>query len=333
MKKKILITGSAGFIGFHLIKKLLIKNSYNIVGIDNFDNYYSTVLKKKRNKLLIKNKNFKFYKVDIKNNNKINNIFKKEKIDFVVHLAAQAGVRYSLVNPKKYIDTNINGFFNILDKSKNYKVKHFIYASSSSVYGLNKTQPFNENQKTDFPTSLYGATKKSNEILAHSYSYIFNLPCTGLRFFTVYGPYGRPDMSLFLFAEAIFKKTKLKLFNRGNMRRSFTHIDDIVNGIEKIILKIPRYNKEKNITKENVPYQIYNLGNPKDESLKNYLKYIENASKNKTTVAKMDMQIGDVKSTKASMKKFESVFRFKFKKNIKAGIVEFIQWYRKFYKV
>ena len=206
MKKKILITGSAGFIGFHLIKKLLIKNSYYIVGIDNLDNYYSIILKKKRNKILTKNKNFKFYKVDIKNNNKINNIFKKEKIDFVVHLAAQAGVRYSLVNPKKYIDTNINGFFNILDKSKNYKVKHFIYASSSSVYGLNKLQPFNENQKTDFPTSLYGATKKSNEILAHSYSYIYNLPCTGLRFFTVYGPYGRPDMSLFLFAEAIFKK-------------------------------------------------------------------------------------------------------------------------------
>ena len=331
--KKILITGSAGFIGFHLAKKLLNNRLYNLVGIDNFDNYYSTNLKKRRNKILTKKNNFKFYQTDINNSKKLELIFKKEKIDFVIHLAAQAGVRYSLVNPKKYINTNINGFFNVIENSKKYKVKHFIYASSSSVYGLNKIQPFSENQKTDFPTSLYGATKKSNEIIAHSYSYIYNLPCTGLRFFTVYGPFGRPDMALFLFAQAIYKKTKLKLFNRGNMRRSFTHVDDIINGVEKIIFKIPKKNKEKNLTNKNVPYQIYNLGNPKDESLKNYLRYIEKEIKSKTTISKMGMQLGDVKSTKASMKKFERDFKIKFKKNIKVGIKEFVQWYKKFHKI
>ena len=329
---KILVTGAAGFIGMHTSIKLLDRGD-DVIGVDNLNDYYDVDLKKSRLANLQTYPNFQFVNTSIENRASMKQIFDNSNIKYVIHLAAQAGVRYSLANPDAYIESNIQGFMNILELCRHHSVKHLTYASSSSVYGLNKTQPFNENQKTDFPTSLYGATKKSNEILAHSYSYIYNLPCTGLRFFTVYGPYGRPDMSLFLFAEAIFKKTKLKLFNRGNMRRSFTHIDDIVNGIEKIILKIPRYNKEKNITKENVPYQIYNLGNPKDESLKNYLKYIENASKNKTTVAKMDMQIGDVKSTKASMKKFESVFRFKFKKNIKAGIVEFIQWYKKFYKV
>jgi len=333
LNKKILITGSAGFIGFHLAKKLLENRNYNIVGIDNFDNYYSKTLKRKRNNLLLKCKNYKFYRTDIKNFKKLEKIFKTEKIDFVIHLAAQAGVRYSLVNPKKYIDTNINGFFNILENSKKYNIKHFIYASSSSVYGLNKIQPFKEKQKTDFPTSLYGATKKSNEIIAHSYSHIYNLPCTGLRFFTVYGPYGRPDMSLFLFTKAIFDKTKLKLFNKGNMKRSFTHIDDIVTGIKKIIFKIPKNNNEINITKKKVPYQIYNLGNPNEESLKNYLRYIEREIKAKTEVLKLGMQVGDVKSTKASMKKFEADFKIKFKKEIKVGIAEFVKWYKKYNKV
>ena len=333
MKKKILITGSAGFIGFHLVKKLCLNKNNLVIGIDNFDNYYSPALKKKRNKILLKNFNYKFYKADIVNFNHVKKVFNNENIDYVVHLAAQAGVRYSLKNPKKYINTNINGFFNLIENSKNFNIKHFVYASSSSVYGLNKVQPFSEKHKTETPTSLYGATKKSNELIAHSYSNVYGIRTTGLRFFTVYGPYGRPDMSLFLFTEAIFRKKKVNLFNKGNMRRSFTYIDDIISGVEKIVFKIPKNKNSKNKTKNIVPFEIYNLGNQKDEGLLKYLKTIEKQIGKKSKVKKLGMQVGDVKSTKASMTKFRKKFNYSFKNDIDIGISKFVNWYKQFYKV
>ena len=233
--KKILVTGCAGFIGFHLCMKL-IKRKYDVYGLDNLNNYYDLNLKKDRLKILKKNK-LKFFKYDLLSKNQIDFILSKKKIDIVIHLAAQAGVRYSIKNPKTYLDNNIQGFFNILDSSQKFKIKHFIYASTSSVYGFQKKMPFVEKLSTDKPLSFYAATKKCNEILAYSYSTIHKLPTTGLRFFTVYGPFGRPDMSLFKFANAILRNRKLDLYNHGNHSRDFTHIDDITEYIFKILNK------------------------------------------------------------------------------------------------
>ena len=247
--KKILITGVAGFIGYHLAKKLIKKN-YKIIGIDNLNDYYDPKLKKERLHQI--KKKITFYKLNILNYNLLEKIFKKYKPSIVINLAAQAGVRYSLTNPKSYISTNLLGFFNVIELSKIYKVKHFIFASSSSVYGLNKKLPFKETMKTDNVASIYGATKKSNELIAHSYSHIHNLPCTGLRYFTVYGPWGRPDMALFKFTKQIINQQKITVFNNGLMSRDFTYIDDITEYTFKILNKIPN--------KSNIPFQIFNLG-------------------------------------------------------------------------
>ncbi len=335
MKKVFLITGSAGFIGSHLTK-FLLKKKFIVYGVDNLNNYYSKKLKLDRNAELLKYKNYKFTKLDIRNKKKLKDIFKK-KITHVIHLAAQAGVRYSITNPDIYIDTNIKGFFNVLDLCKINKIKHFIFASSSSVYGLNNKYPFCEKHTTDHPISLYGATKKSNELIAHSYSYLFNMRITGLRFFTVYGPGGRPDMSLFLFVSAILKNKALKVFNYGNMRRSFTYIEDIVQSIAKIIfhkIKIKRFLKKSNVNfpsgTSKAPFEIFNLGNPKDIDLKKYISLIEKEAKKKSNKIYLKMQLGDVKSTKADMKKFYKYYNAFKSTKVSYGIKRFVSWYKKY---
>jgi UDP-glucuronate 4-epimerase len=268
MKKKyILITGAAGFIGFHLCEKLLkLKNK--IIGIDNLNSYYDVNLKKDRLKILKKYKQFKFYKFDLQNFKKLDRVFKKYKPNKVINLAAQAGVRYSLKNSKLYFNSNIKGFYNIIELSKIYKIKHFIFSSSSSVYGLNNKYPFSEDDSTNHPSNFYSATKKCNEIIAHSYAHLFSLPCTGLRYFTVYGPWGRPDMSLFSFTRSILNKVKIKIFNYGKMSRDFTYIDDAIKYTLKLINKIPKNNNNfKNYLLEksnsSAPWVIYNIGNNK----------------------------------------------------------------------
>ena len=325
-KKSILITGVAGFIGMNLAKLLLLNSKYNIIGIDNLNDYYDVNLKKERLKVLKKFEYFKFIKIDICNEKKINEVFKLYNFDYVVHLAAQAGVRYSLTNPKAYIKTNIHGFFNIIEASKNNKIKHFIYASSSSVYGLEKSIPFEETMKNDSPASLYAATKKNNENIAHTYSHLYGLPSTGLRFFTVYGPWGRPDMALFLFADAILKNKEIELYNSGNMYRDFTYIDDITKSINLLI------NKEPKSTKKNIPFRILNIGNSKKVKLINFLKEIEKNLEKKTKVIFKEIQPGDVKSTLSDSSRLYKIIGYKPQIEYKEGIKEFIEWFKKFYQ-
>ncbi len=327
---RILVTGSAGFIGFHLCKELLKKKIF-VIGIDNLDNYYDVNLKKKRLQILKKYRNFKFLNIDIINKKKLTNAFIQHKFRYIFHLAAQAGVRYSIENPKKYIDTNICGFQNILDLSKKFKIKHLLYASSSSVYGINREKKLDESKPSEHPISVYAATKKSNEMFAHVYSNLFNLPTTGLRFFTVYGPYGRPDMSLFKFAKSIENNKPIFLFNRGNMGRSFTYIDDVVKILLKLIKKIPK-KKKINKLKTNIspgPFRIINIGNPKKHSLKKYLKLIEKKMDKKTKIKLEKMQLGDVKETTSSTKElFNLINNHKFM-DLEKGIINFVKWFRK----
>jgi UDP-glucuronate 4-epimerase len=334
MKKIILVTGSAGFIGFH-ISHLLLKNNYRVIGLDNLNNYYSISLKKSRNKILKKFKNYTFIKADICKKDAIIKICKKFKINYILHLAAQAGVRYSIKNPETYIKNNLLGFFNVIDAARLCKIKHFVYASSSSVYGLNKKKSFKEKDTTDHPISLYGATKKSNEIIAHSYSYIYGLPVTGLRFFTVYGPFGRPDMSLFLFVKKIIEGKKIDIFNYGKMKRSFSYIDDVSKAVFKILFKIPRYKNIKKLTSDvsSAPFQIYNVGNPKAIKLLDYVSIIETNLKKKSIKKFSKLQLGDVVSTKANIDKIKKNINFKISNNVRHGIISFITWYKKYFKI
>ena len=318
---RILVTGAAGFIGFFLIK-LLCKNNFKVIGIDNLNSYYDVNLKKKRLQILKKFKNFSFYKLDIKNEKKMKTIFKK-KIDVVVNLAAMAGVRHSLRHPIDYIDSNIVGFVNLIKLSSDYKIKHFIYASSSSVYGNNKKYPSNEKDFTDSPASLYGATKKSNEIIAYAYSSTHKIKTTGLRFFTVYGPWGRPDMALFYFYKSILYNKKINVFNRGNMLRDFTYVEDVALSILKII-------KKKEI-KSNSLYNIFNIGNSTPIHIKKFISYIEKVLGKKSKKNYMPMQIGDVKKSLADSKKINEFINFRPKTNIKDGIKKFHDWYKGYY--
>jgi UDP-glucuronate 4-epimerase len=319
----ILITGSAGFIGFHL-SKLLLKKKINVVGIDNLNSYYDLELKKNRLKILKKNKNFSFHKVDISNKKNLKKIFLKYKIEYVINLAAQAGVRYSISNPGEYLQSNIIGFYNILEISKDFKIKHLLFASTSSVYGNNDNFPLKENFRTDSPLSFYAATKKSNEVMAHAYSNIFNLPITGLRFFTVYGPYGRPDMSLYLFTEAILKNKKVNLFNKGDHVRDFTYVDDVVGFIYPLIKKPP-------ISK--IPFDVYNVANGKPKKLKYFLSLIEKYLDRKSKKQFKIKQPGDVYKTHGSISKITK----KTKKNsttpIEKGVVHFLKWYLNYNKI
>ncbi len=319
---KILVTGSAGFIGFHICKRLL-DDKHQVVGIDNLNNYYDKKIKIDRNRILKKYDNYNFFKYDLIDYSKLNKLIKKLKIKIILHLAAQAGVRYSVESPEKYFDSNLKGFFNILELSRNNKIKHLIFASTSSVYGNSNKFPLKENDNSDFPMSFYAATKKSNEVMAHSYSNIYNLPCTALRFFTVYGPYGRPDMSLFKFTNSIYKNKKIDLFNSGNHFRDFTYIDDIINGIKLILNKPP---------KKDIPFDIYNLGKGSSVSLLKYLKEIEKNIGKKAKFNMLSLQKGDVHKTHSSIKKTYRFFGYKPKITIKTGVKKFIDWYFNYFK-
>ena len=319
----ILITGSAGFIGYHLAKKILKKN-IKVFGIDNINNYYDINLKKNRIKDLKKSKKFFFYKIDLSEYKKLNNLVKRNKIKYIIHLAAQAGVRYSIKKPKTYFKSNMEGFFNILEVSKNNNIKHLIYASTSSVYGNTKKFPLSESDNTDHPLSFYAATKKSNEIMAHSYSYIYKLPCTGVRFFTVYGPFGRPDMALFKFTKNIIKNRSVELFNKGKHLRDFTYVDDIVEGVFSLI---------KKQSKKSIPYEIFNIGNGNPKKLIDYLKHIEKNLNRSSSIKKLPLQIGDIIKTHSDIKKLKKFTGYNPKTNINIGINKFIEWYKDYYKL
>ena len=318
---KILITGSAGFIGFHLCKKLLDLN-YIIHGFDNLNTYYDVGLKKNRLKILNKYKKFKFKKINITNLKTLDNEFKSNKYDVVINLAAQAGVRNSIDNPRDYLNSNIIGFFNILELCKKYKIKHLIFASTSSVYGDNKFFPLKEEYNTDKPLNFYAATKKSNEVMAYSYSYIHKIKITGLRFFTVYGPFGRPDMALFKFTKSINESKFLNLFNNGNHTRDFTYIDDVTESILKIIDK-PSKNK--------APFQVYNIGSNNPKKLKEFLKIIEKILEKKSKFNNKPLQKGDIQKTHADISKLYKKINYLPKTSLNKGIKNFINWYKKYY--
>ena len=336
----ILITGSSGFIGYHLTKRLL-ESKINVIGIDNLNSYYDINLKKARLEELykiskIEKVDFTFFKEDIENYKKIEKIFKKHKPIKVVNLAAQAGVRYSLENPSAYIKANLEGFGNIIELSRQYSVKHLVFASSSSVYGGNKKLPFNENDNVDHPVSLYAATKKANELIAHSYSHLYNLPVTGLRFFTVYGPWGRPDMALFLFTKAILNNEEISIYNHGKMTRDFTYIDDIIESLLRIIDKVPESDKNFEYMAPNpstswAPYKVFNIGNSNPTQLLDYINAIEKATGLKAKRKYMPMQPGDVENTSADTHLLEDWVNFKPNTSIEKGISEFVSWYKSFY--
>ena len=324
--KKLLITGAAGFIGYHLAEKL-INNNYHIIGIDNLNDYYDPAMKKAPLNNLIKNSNFEFHQIDFTQNNTLIPIFKKNKFDHVIHLGAQAGVRYSITNPQFYIDTNISGFLNILENCKNHKVKNIIYASSSSIYGINENLPFSENDMTDSQISMYGVSKKTNELMAHAYSNLYGLKTIGLRFFTVYGPWGRPDMALFIFTKAIIENKKIELFNEGNHTRSFTYISDIVEPIHRLI-KINE--SEQNILNSN---EILNIGGAETVKLLRFIDIIEKYIGRKAKIILKPMQKGDVKETNADISKLERITKYVPQVNIEEGIKRFIDWYKKYHKI
>ena len=331
---KILITGVAGFIGFHLAKNL-IKKKFKVFGIDNLNSYYDTKLKKARLDKLI-SLSMPFTKLDLSDVDKTNLFFKSVKPNYVIHLAAQAGVRYSLKNPHSYISSNICGFLNVLEGCRNYNVKHIIYASSSSVYGHYSQSPFREDQNADYPQNLYAATKKSNELMAYSYSNLYKIPSTGLRFFTVYGPWGRPDMSYFKFVKNILEDKPIEVYGQGDMYRDFTYIDDIIEGMTKLLERIQSQilpiNEKEIVLEQKVPWEIFNIGNSKTESLENFIFILEKNLGKEAKKKYVDMQMGDMKKTSANIDKIKSVVDFSPKTSIHQGLPKFIEWYKDFYK-
>ena len=344
---KILVTGVAGFIGFHLAKKL-VAEGYKVVGIDNLNDYYDVNLKLARLKELnidtsnlIDNTEIEgaitFIKLDLKDLEPLKNLFKKHKFEYAVNLAAQAGVRYSLINPFSYVDNNITGFLNLLESCRAYPVKHLIFASSSSVYGLSEEVPFYEDNSTDHPLAIYAASKKANEMMAHSYAHLYGIPSTGLRFFTVYGPWGRPDMALFIFTKAIVEDKEFQIFNNGDMSRDFTYVDDIVESIKRLIPLAPKRNNPKfdskhpTPSKSIAPYQLFNIGNNSPVALMSFVEEIEKALGKKGKRVFKPMQDGDVKSTYANVESLFDYIDFKPKTKLKDGIRAFIDFYLKFY--
>ena len=314
--QKILITGAAGFIGYHLSRSLL-EDGNIVFGVDNLNNYYDTDLKEQRLKRLKSFRNFTFKKIDLIDEKKLNNFFLNFNPSIVIHLAAQAGVRYSIENPRAYLDSNLIGFHNIVEQCRRCKIEKLIYASSSSIYGLNEKIPFSVNDKTDYPVSLYGATKKSNELVAHAYSHLYGLKTIGLRFFTVYGPWGRPDMAYFSFTKKIIEGRKIEVFNHGNMQRDFTYIDDIVDGI-------------RNTIEKDFNFEIFNLGNSKSENLMTMIRIIEKELNIKANIVFKDMQAGDVFKTYADIKKSSKMLEFKPKVSLQIGLKRTIDWYKSF---
>tara|TARA_B100001093_G_C26791141_1_gene999004 strand:- start:489 stop:1460 length:972 start_codon:yes stop_codon:yes gene_type:complete len=314
----ILITGCAGFIGFHLANRLTVQKKYNIIGIDNLNNYYDVNIKKQRLKILKSISNFNYIKCDLNQKIKLKKIFTKYKFKIVINLAAQAGVRYSITNPDKYFDANLSGFFNILENCKEFKVEHLLFASTSSVYGKSTKFPLKEQENTDRPISFYAATKKCNEIMAYSYSSVYNLRTTALRFFTVYGPYGRPDMSLFKFVDSIFKNKKIDLYNKGDHIRDFTYVDDVVESIFRLI-------KAKYI--KNKPYEVFNIASNNPKKLRYFLKLIEKNMQKKSSKNLLKLQKGDIYKTHGDNEKLFYATKYKPKYKIEAGINKFINWY------
>jgi len=350
-KKKILVTGTAGFIGYHLAKALLERGD-EVVGLDNVNDYYDVNLKYarlhelginrddiKENQLLDSSTypNHKFIKANLEDAQTLNRLFEEEKFDAVCNLAAQAGVRYSIENPHAYIQSNVVGFVNLLEACRNYEVKNLAFASSSSVYGLNKSQPFKTSDHTDHPVSLYAATKKSNEMMAHTYAHLYGLHCTGLRFFTVYGEWGRPDMAPMLFADAILNDRAIKVFNHGDMSRDFTYVGDIVDGVIKVIDKPTESSQKFDATNPNpsissAPYKIYNIGNNSPVQLLDFIKTLENAIGKEAQKNFLPMQDGDVVSTYADVTDLINDFDYKPDTSLKMGIERFVKWYKEFYK-
>ena len=331
---KIIVTGSSGFIGFHVSKKLLGSGN-KVHGIDSMNNYYDVKLKKARLAILKKYKNFSFSKVKIENSKDLGRAFKKFKPTIVIHLAAQAGVRYSIEKPRVYMDSNIIGTYNIIEIAKRLNVKHLIMASSSSVYGANKKIPFKELDKTETQMSIYAATKKSNESMAHAYSNIWKIPITMVRFFTVYGPWGRPDMALFKFTRGILNNKKIDVYNNGKMYRDFTYIDDIVNGINLLISKVPstkQLGKYKNDSLSPIaPFRILNIGNTKKVYLLNFIKEIEKVLRKKAKRNYLPLQKGDVKQTLSNTSLLKKITNYNPKTNFKTGIRNFLDWYLEYY--
>lgn len=332
---KILITGTAGFIGSHLAKKL-ISQGHEVVGVDSINDYYSVTLKEDR-LASIGNDNFTFYKVKLENYEELTKIFTDEQPEIVVNLAAQAGVRYSIENPRAYIDSNIVGFMNVLECSRHFNIKNLIYASSSSVYGANTSKPFSTSDNIDHPLSLYAATKKSNELMAHTYSHLYNLSTTGLRFFTVYGPWGRPDMALFKFTDAIVKDETIDVYNHGKMMRDFTYVDDIVEAISRLVKKPASPNPEwtgesPDPGSSYAPYKVYNIGNNSPVRLMEFVEAIENKLGKEAKKNYMDLQPGDVPETYANVDDLFRDINFKPETTIQGGVNKFVDWYLDYYK-
>lgn len=333
----ILVTGCAGFIGFHLSMRLL-NEGYQVVGLDNLNDYYDVSLKRSRLSLLDKEAGFCFVYASLEDKEAVEGVFQENSFDVVIHLAAQAGVRYSIENPHIYIDSNIVGFLNILEGCRHHGVGHLIFASSSSVYGANRKLPFSVHDNVDHPLSLYAATKKSNELMAHTYSHLYGIPTTGLRFFTVYGPWGRPDMALFIFTKAILAGEPIKVFNYGNMKRDFTYIDDVVEGVVRLINKKPEPNPEWDDTNPDpgtsfAPYKIYNIGNNQPVELMYFISVLEKHLGREAKKEFLPMQPGDVPETYADVDDLMRDVGFKPSTPIEVGIERFVEWYKDYYGV
>lgn len=333
--RQALVTGAAGFIGFHLCKRLL-QEGYKVIGIDNLNDYYDVNLKTARLKQIEGKENFSFIKIDIADRAAMTQLFSSNGFDIVVHLAAQAGVRYSIKNPYAYINSNIIGFMNILECCRHSKVKHLVFASSSSVYGANTKMPFSVHHNVDHPVSLYAATKKANELMAHTYSSLYNLPCTGIRFFTVYGPWGRPDMAYFMFTKAILEGKPIDVFNYGKMKRDFTYIDDIVDGVAKVMAKIPEPNPHWDSNNPDsatsyAPYKLYNIGNNNPVELLKFIEVLEECLGKKADKKLLPMQLGDIPATYADIDDLSRDVGFKPATSIEEGIKTFVKWYKWYY--
>jgi UDP-glucuronate 4-epimerase len=335
--KKVLITGAAGFIGYHLSKNLL-QRGHAVIGVDNLNAYYDVNLKTGRLQQLEHEDNFRFVKMNLEDRKGVADLFAAEQFDLVVNLAAQPGVRYSLINPYSYIDSNINGFLNVLEGCRHNGVKHLVFASSSSVYGANTKIPFSTHHNVDHPVSLYAATKKANELMAHSYAHLYSLPCTGLRFFTVYGPWGRPDMAYYSFTRAILDGKSIDVFNHGKMRRDFTYIDDIVEGIVLVMERIPNGDQgwsgeRPDPASSYAPYEIFNIGNNEPVELMTFIECLEKHLGKTAQKNMLPMQAGDVPVTYADVDELVKCVGFKPSTSIDEGIGKFVAWYKEYYQV
>ncbi|MDH5755802.1 MAG: NAD-dependent epimerase [Nitrospinota bacterium] len=337
MSRRVLVTGAAGFIGFHLCRKLLERKD-KVVGLDNLNPYYDVSLKRDRLAILKQDGNFSFYEASLENKEELDRVFASGEYDTVVNMAAQAGVRYSLEKPMVYADSNLTGFLNILENCRHHKTPHLVYASSSSVYGANRKMPFSESDNVDHPVSLYAATKKANELMAHSYSSLFGLAVTGLRIFTVYGPWGRPDMALFKFTKAIIEGSPVEIYNHGQMLRDFTYVEDIVEGVARVMENPPVPDEtwdgqSPRPDRSYAPYRIYNLGNNKPEKLMKMVEVLETSLGKKADRRMLPMQAGDVKETAADISHASADFGFEPRTSIEEGIPKFVEWYKNYYKV